>query len=499
MTLEAGCTQADRSRMTLLDPQPPAVGDPAGRTDAELIAAVRAGDRTAYAQLYRRHEPAARRMARQLCASPHDADDLVAEAFARVLDLLQVGRGPDSAFRAYLLTAVRNGLYERARRDRRLELTDDMARHDSGVPWVDPVEAELDSALAARAFASLPERWQTVLWYSEVEQESTAQVGSRLGLRPNAVAALAYRAREGLRQAYLQAHVTSRADEHCHSTVAQLGGRTRDRLSSLDTARVDAHLADCRRCRELADELADVNGGLRGSLGPLLLAASTQLAVPPAATAVGAATAATAVSAGGVAAGAGSAGGSLLGSLAGWATGVYAGAAVLTAVVVGGTAVVAGVGVPHAVHRPPAAAVPTPATRGVAPRVAADEAQLARGRPAPGVTAHPPKKPPKHASDGSKGASKPSKSATKPSPDAALTPSRAPTRPPNPNKGVGNSAAATNTEDKPVGATGDGSKPVAETARSSAKPAAATARSSAKPEAATKTPWKRPAAAERPA
>ena len=51
MTLEAGCAQADRSRMTLLDPQPPAVGDPAGRTDAELIAAVRAGDRTAYAQL----------------------------------------------------------------------------------------------------------------------------------------------------------------------------------------------------------------------------------------------------------------------------------------------------------------------------------------------------------------------------------------------------------------------------------------------------------------
>ena len=198
-------------------------------------------------------------------------DDLVAEAFAGVFDMLSSGRGPDSAFRAYLLTAVRNGRYERARRDRRLELSEDMGRHDHGVPWVDPVEAELNSALAARAFASLPERWRAVLWYSEIEQESTAQVGSRLGLRPNAVAALAYRAREGLRQAFLQAHVTGCADDACRDTVNRLGSWTRDRLSSGDAARVDAHLAACRRCRQVAAELEEVNGGLRGLLAPLLL------------------------------------------------------------------------------------------------------------------------------------------------------------------------------------------------------------------------------------
>ena len=261
--------------MTLLDPQPRPLDDPGGCTDAELIAAVRAGDRAAYAQLYERHEAAARRTARQLSASPHDVDDLVAEAFARVFDMLSSGRGPDSAFRAYLLTAVRNGRYERARRDRRLELSEDMARHDPGVPWVDPAETELNSALAARAFASLPERWRTVLWYSEVEQESTAEVGSRLGLRPNAVAALAYRAREGLRQAFLQAHVSGCDDEACRATVARLGGWTRDRLSTGDAARVDAHLASCRRCRQVAAELEEVNSGLRGLLAPLLLGGSS--------------------------------------------------------------------------------------------------------------------------------------------------------------------------------------------------------------------------------
>jgi RNA polymerase sigma factor (sigma-70 family) len=388
--------------MTLLDPQPRRLEDPALWTDAELIAAVRAGDRAAYAQLYERHEPAARRMARQLSASPHDVDDLVAEAFARVFDMLSSGRGPDTAFRAYLLTAVRNGRYERARRDRRLELSEDMARHDQGEPWVDPVEAELDSSLAARAFASLPERWQTVLWYSEVEQETTAEVGSRLGLRPNAVAALAYRAREGLRQAFLQAHVTGRDDGACRETVARLAGWTRDRLSSADAARVDAHLASCRPCRQLAAELEEVNSGLRGLLAPLLVggaAASGSLAslvrdpagaaasagagsagaVSAAAGSTGAGSAGAAsagvvsaaagsagagsagvVSAGVVSAGAasgGAAGAAAGGSVLGWLAGASAGqaAAVLTAVVVGGTVVAAGVAGPNAVHRPPPA------------------------------------------------------------------------------------------------------------------------------------------------
>src|SRR6185312_9302485 len=242
------------------------------------------------------------------------------------------GRGPDSAFRAYLLTAVRNGMYERARRDRRLELSEDMGRHDRGEPWVDPAEAELNSALAARAFASLPERWRTVLWYSEVEQESTAEVGSRLGLRPNAVAALAYRAREGLRQAFLQAHVSDCNEEACRETVARLGSWTRDRLSTGDAARVGAHLATCRRCRQVAAELEEVNGGLRGLLTPLLLGGA---ATGPLAAVLRNSAGGTSVAA---AAGAGPA------------------AAVLTAVVVGGTAVAAGVAVPHTVHRTPAAA-----------------------------------------------------------------------------------------------------------------------------------------------
>ncbi|GGU94336.1 hypothetical protein GCM10010211_71810 [Streptomyces albospinus] len=68
--------------------------------------------------------------------------------------------------------------------------------------------AELEASLIGRVFAALPERWQTVLWHTEVEGESPAQVAPLLGLSANAVAALACRAREGLRKEYFQAHLS---------------------------------------------------------------------------------------------------------------------------------------------------------------------------------------------------------------------------------------------------------------------------------------------------
>src|SRR6185437_1599601 len=75
-------------------------------SDAELLAAVRAGDQTAYGQLWTRHAPAARRLARQV-ARPSDTEELVSESFYRVLRAIDGGGGPDGAFRPYLLSTLR--------------------------------------------------------------------------------------------------------------------------------------------------------------------------------------------------------------------------------------------------------------------------------------------------------------------------------------------------------------------------------------------------------
>jgi len=238
--------------------------------DAELISAVRGGDVDAYGQLFERHVDAARRLARQLVAAG-DVEDLVSDAFVKVLAVLQRGGGPDVAFRAYLLTAVRRLRVDRLRAGSRLQSSDDMEMFDPGVPFRDTAVEGFESEAAARAFASLPERWQLVLWHTEVEGQKPAEVAPLLGMSPNSVSALAYRAREGLRQAFLNQHAQEMDEDTCRWTHEHLGGYIRNGLSRRDTGKVEAHLQDCRRCAAIYLELTEVNDNLAGILAPLLL------------------------------------------------------------------------------------------------------------------------------------------------------------------------------------------------------------------------------------
>lgn len=246
-------------------------------SDAELITAVRSGEPAAFGALYERHLGAARAVARQYSNSLHDADDAVADAFSRVFATVQRGGGPDVAFRAYLFTVVRRVALERIENGRRVETTDDMTAFESafgaGQSTEEPTFEGFERGVVSRAYKSLPERWQAVLWYTEIEQLNPAQIAPVLGLTANGVAALAYRAREGLRQAYLQQHLATPASEACTIVNAKLGGYVRGGLAKRETALVESHLEECGNCRTLVLELGDVNHGLRAVVAPLVLGA----------------------------------------------------------------------------------------------------------------------------------------------------------------------------------------------------------------------------------
>jgi RNA polymerase sigma factor (sigma-70 family) len=226
---------------------------------------------SAYGELYRRHVAAAQGLARQLVHGQAEVDDVVAETFSKVLDLMRRGGGPQDAFRPYLLTAVRRVAYDRFRGERRNVTTDEIEAFDPGQPFVDPAVAGLERSLIARAFLSLPERWRAVLWHTEIEGAKPAEVAPLLGLTANGVAALAYRAREGLRQAYLQMHLSGVARQECRPVVEKLGAYVRGGLSAREAKTVAEHLDDCEDCRAVYAELADVNVALRGVVAPIFL------------------------------------------------------------------------------------------------------------------------------------------------------------------------------------------------------------------------------------
>ncbi|MFC7987060.1 sigma-70 family RNA polymerase sigma factor [Streptomyces sp. NPDC057336] len=247
-------------------------------SDAELIGRMRSGDDTAYEELYRRHADAVRRYARTCCRDAHTADDLTAEVFARMLQAVRGGSGPEHAVRAYLLTAVRRVAAGWTRSAGREQLVDDFAvfaaqaAHSAKVLDDDTLELgadvramhEAEQSMAMRAFRSLPERWQAVLWHTEVEDESPSEVAVLFGLDANGTRVLASRAREGLKQAYLQAHVseTLAADEECARYADQLGTYARGRLRIRAERGLRKHLEECARCRLAAGQIAEVASGI---------------------------------------------------------------------------------------------------------------------------------------------------------------------------------------------------------------------------------------------
>ncbi|MFD9965049.1 sigma-70 family RNA polymerase sigma factor [Amycolatopsis sp. NPDC058986] len=234
-------------------------------SDAELITAVRAGELRPYGTLYSRHRNAANNLARQLARSATEADDLVSEAFAKMLDILRDGRGPDSAFRAYLLTTLRHIAYDKTQRARRIELTEDVettalaaaSPEKISERFPDTAITGLEHSIAARAFAHLPERWQKVLWHTEIEGLTPAATAPLLGLTPNGVSALSYRAREGLRQAYLQMFVAAPESRppNCRRAAAKFGAWARGGLSKREAAPINTHLDGCSACRAVIAEL----------------------------------------------------------------------------------------------------------------------------------------------------------------------------------------------------------------------------------------------------
>ncbi|MCQ4197913.1 sigma-70 family RNA polymerase sigma factor, partial [Streptomyces parvulus] len=249
-------------------------------SDAELIEGMRAGDDTAYEELFRRHADAVRRYARTCCRDAHTADDLTAEVFARMLQAVRGGSGPEHAVRAYLLTAVRRVAAGWTRSAGREQLVDDFAvfatqaARTSKGPDDDTLELGADvramrqaeQSMAMRAFRSLPERWQAVLWHTEVEDESPSEVAMLFGLDANGTRVLASRAREGLKQAYLQAHVsdTLAADEECARYADQLGTYARGRLRIRAERGLRKHLEECARCRLAATQIEEVASGIPG-------------------------------------------------------------------------------------------------------------------------------------------------------------------------------------------------------------------------------------------
>lgn len=160
---------------------------------AQLAAAARAGDRSAFAELYERH---ARMVHGVLLARvpPADADDLVQEVFLAALRSLAALRDP-AAFPGWLLTIARNRANDFHRQSRPLSELPDDARSNISQP-----STEREAHAALEAISALPDAYRETLILRLVEGMTGPEIAERTGLTEGSVRVNLHRGMKMLRE-----------------------------------------------------------------------------------------------------------------------------------------------------------------------------------------------------------------------------------------------------------------------------------------------------------
>ena len=170
---------------------------PAPSTDDELMAAVRDGDRAAFAQIFGRYREPVWRFFRRRVAEASRAEELAQDVFAGLLSAAPRYHAR-SSFRSYLFGIAFNVLLADRRRQR--------PAGDSPDPDELPLRvADPDDVMwVRRALAALDDDDREILMLREYEQLSYQEIAEVRGVPVNTVRSQLFRARAALRAELLR-------------------------------------------------------------------------------------------------------------------------------------------------------------------------------------------------------------------------------------------------------------------------------------------------------
>jgi hypothetical protein len=194
-------------------------------------------------------------------ASPADVANLVtAAAFHQVLDRLALGE-PAYALRPRLLVAVRDTVREWSADGEISGVLPELEK-PAGGRGMRAAKSMIphNRKLAERSFQSLPGLARCLLWHTEVEAESVPIPAALLGMDTETAAATLEQAREKFREGCVRAHRELAPTKDCRFYNRLLDVPIRRGGALLPDVR--QHLAECRYCRDAAEQLSHFEGGL---------------------------------------------------------------------------------------------------------------------------------------------------------------------------------------------------------------------------------------------
>ncbi|MER7487564.1 RICIN domain-containing protein [Streptomyces sp. NPDC126497] len=254
-------------------PYPPPGGDPE-ESDEFLAARLRnrpEGEAArSVALLTARHWPSMHDYATVCLASSGPLAAMVtAAALHRTLGRVAIGESA-VALRPALLVAVRDTVREWAADDRITGVVPELQKPAGGrgMRAANTMTPE-NRSLAQRAFRSLPARARCLLWHVEVEAEPISVPAGLLGMDLAVATGALEQAREKFRQGCVHAHQELAPTKDCRFYNRLLDVPIRRGGALLPDVR--QHLAECRHCRNAAEQLSHFEGGLGTLLAEAVL------------------------------------------------------------------------------------------------------------------------------------------------------------------------------------------------------------------------------------
>ena len=259
-----------------------------GRSDEQLLAAARAGDKEALERLLERHQPQIYRFGMKMCRDPEDAKDVLQDTLLAMARGVRDFRGA-SSISTWLYTVARSFCVKKRRKSK-------FAPHEERSLDSAPAETQkladpaagADEALAGkqieqaveRAIGELEPMYREVLLLRDVEGLTAPEVAEVLGLTPQAVKSRLHRARLSVRERVAPLlgipSEAPAAPGTCPDVLTLFSQHLEDEISADVCAEMERHLESCGRCRGACETLKRTLALCRTAGGPLPVPAAVQ-------------------------------------------------------------------------------------------------------------------------------------------------------------------------------------------------------------------------------
>jgi RNA polymerase sigma-70 factor (ECF subfamily) len=232
------------------------------RSESDLLAAARAGDRAALATLLQQHQEKVFGFGVRMCGDPEDAKDVAQETLMTMARTVGDFRG-DASLATWLYTVARSFCIKKRRRTKGapafhepLDKLDRDAASSTLTPEQSLIGQQARNAIAAALDALDPEAREVVI-LRDIEGLTAAEAAETIGISVAALKSRLHRARAELRARLISTigETDAPATASCPDVLTMLSKKLEDEISPDVCAQMEEHVAGCQHCHSVCESL----------------------------------------------------------------------------------------------------------------------------------------------------------------------------------------------------------------------------------------------------